>query len=77
MSRTLVYRQNRLFKIDTEQLPKKANNTAVINNLYADIYTEFSGANENSKYSNMTYLQRIEAVNAFALKWLEDRGLNK
>lgn len=77
MANTLIFRQNKLFKIDTTQLSPKANNSSVINNLYADIYTEFSGANENNKYSSMTYLERINAVNAYALKWLQDRGLNK
>lgn len=74
MSRTLVFRQNRFFKIDTAQLSQKANNPAVINGLYADLYLEFSGADKSGKYGNMTYLERIDAVNAYANKWLEDRG---
>lgn len=75
MSRTLVFRQNRFFKIDTSQLSQKANTPAIINGLYADLYTEFSGAEKSGKYGGMTILQRMEAVNAYAEKWLEDRRL--
>ena len=76
MARSLIYRQNRLFKIDNTQLSVKANTSKVINALYADIYAEFVGANDSDKYKEMTYLQRINAVNDYALKWLQDRGLN-
>lgn len=72
----LIYRQNKFFKINTALLSEKANKTAVINGLYADIYTEFNGADKNPKYSSLTYLQRMEAVNSFANTWLEDRGLD-
>lgn len=74
MSRTLVFRQNRLFKIDASQLPEKAKSPAVVNGLYADLYIEFSGAEKSGKYGHMTLVERMDAVNAYAQKWLEDRG---
>lgn len=74
MSRPLVFRQNRLFKIDASQLPQKANTSAVINGLYADLYIEFSGAEKSDKYGSMDLVQRMNAVNAYAQQWLLDRG---
>lgn len=72
--RTLIYRQDRMFKIDEAQLPVKARNVAVMNGLYADIYSEFLDANTSPKYASMSLLQRMDAVNDFALNWLTTRG---
>lgn len=74
MSRTLVYRQNNMFKLDEAQLSTKAKSVAVKNALYADIYTEFLDAQYNSKYSSMDLIQRMQAVNDFAHNWLQTKG---
>lgn len=74
MAKSLIYRQNRLFKIDVEQLPKKAKTSAIINSLYIAIYKEFCDAAISEKYNKLSYLQKMEAVNQFAQKWLEDKG---
>ena len=74
--RNLVYRQGSLFKLDQNQLPEKAKNNQVKNALYADIYVEFLEANKNPKYINLSIIEKLEAVNAFALKWLKDKGFN-
>lgn len=71
----LIFRQNKYFKINTSELSAKANNSAIINGLYADMYVEFRGADKNPKYSHLTYLERMEAIETYAQKWLEDRGL--
>lgn len=76
MSRTLIYRENRFFKIDEKQLPKKANTPAVINALYADLYLEFMNANYSFKYKNMDLITRIKAVNDYALNWLKQKGFS-
>lgn len=72
--RTLIYRQDRMFKIDKDQLPLKAQSPAVMNGLYADIYTEFLEAQYSPKYASMDLRTRMEAVNEFALNWLTQRG---
>lgn len=72
--RTLVYRQNNMFKLDDAQLPTKAKDVIIKNALYADIYAEFLGAQYNAKYSSMNLIQRMQAVNDFASKWLKDKG---
>lgn len=72
----IVNRRNKQFCIDTTQLSSKANNTDVINALYAAIYLEFRGASENPKYKHLTYLERFNKLNEFANKWLKDRGLD-
>jgi hypothetical protein len=74
MARTLIYRDNRFFKIDESQLPAKAKASSITNALYADIYVEFVDAQLNQKYSNMDLKQRMQAVNDFARKWLQDKG---
>lgn len=76
MSRTLIYRQDRMFKIDHDQLPDAAKLPSVVNGLYADIYTEFSNAHYNPKYSTMSLLERMQAVNEYAQKWLTDKGFS-
>lgn len=75
MAKPLVYRQNKLFKLEETELPIKARDTQIRNALYEAIYTEFIDANSNPKYSNTDLIQRIQAVNDFARKWLLDRGL--
>ena len=42
---------------------------------YEAIYTEFSGANYNADYANLTNLEKFQKVNEFANKWLDERGL--
>lgn len=74
MSRTLVYRQNRLFKLDTDQLPARAKVSSVMNALYAALYEEFLGAQFSGKYGNMDLVTRMQAVNDFASQWLIDKG---
>lgn len=74
MSRTLIYRENRLFKIDNSQLPPQANKSFIINALYAAIYEEFTEAINNKKYKDMSNLEKINAVNQFAQQWLKDKG---
>ena len=74
MSRTLIYRQNRFFKINTDQLSTKANTPAVMNALYADLYIEFTDAQYNPKYMNMDLVTRMNAVNDYARNWLTDKG---
>jgi hypothetical protein len=70
----LVYRQNRLFKLEVSELPLKARSIPVQNALYAAIYDEFLDAQINPKYLNTDLVQRIQAVNDFARQWLIDKG---
>ena len=72
----LVYKQNKMFKLNDNELPNSAKTAAVKNALYADIYTEFLGANENPKYKDLGLVQRMEAVNTFAINWLNTKGYN-
>lgn len=74
MSRSLIYRQNRLFKIDVAQLPQKARRSDVVNGLYAAVYEEFKGAAYKDDYSQLTYKERMDALNQYAKDWLEKRG---
>jgi hypothetical protein len=71
----IVYRQNKLFCIDKDNLSKKALKDDIINALYGAIYTEFSGAVYNDDYKNLTSLEKLNKLNEFANKWLSDRGL--
>jgi len=75
MSKPLIYRQNRFFKIDTSQLSVKANKSYIINALYAAIYDEFKEAVYNKKYEEMNNFQKMQAINEFALNWLKEKGL--
>jgi len=56
-------------------LSETANKTHIINALYAAIYCEFAGANKQDKYKNLSYQQRLQKVNEFALNWLRERRL--
>lgn len=71
----LIYRKNKMFCVDKSELSSKAKKEDVISALYAAIYVEFSGANYNEDYKNLTPLEKLEKVNEFANKWLNDRGL--
>ena len=70
----LVYKENHKFYINKELLLPEARTTAIINGLYAAIYEEFKGAIQNSKYSKLTPLERLEALNIFANNWAKQRG---
>jgi len=70
----LVYRQNRLFKINLNELPEIAKNTETLNALYAALFLEFRGAEENDKYNKKSYTERMEAINNFAENWLKKQG---
>lgn len=72
--KTLIYRENRLFKIDTKQLPTAANKSWIINGLYAALYEEFTEAATNDKYKNMSNLEKMNALNEFAHRWLKNKG---
>lgn len=71
----IIYRRNRMFCIDKSKLKPAAQKNDIMNALYAAIYKEFSGANYNSDYSNLTTIDRLEKVNQFAHSWLNERGL--
>ena len=72
---TIIIRKNKLFCIDKSKLSQKACKEDILNALYAAIYNEFSGANYNDDYKNLTALEKLNKVNEFAHKWLSDRGL--
>lgn len=71
----IVNHRNNLFVVDEAQLKPEARKPAIINALYAAIYSEFKGAAKHPSYRNLTALERMQAVNDFANKWLKERGL--
>ena len=71
----VIYRKNKLFVIDKEQLKPNARRDEIYNALYAAMYTEFQGASNNPAYSNLNNLEKLDAINAFAYNWLRTRGL--
>ena len=71
----VIYRKNKMFMIDKDQLKPDARRDDVYNALYAAIYIEFQGASENKNYSQLTNLEKFNEVNAFAYNWLRTRGL--
>jgi len=71
----VIYRQNKMFVIDREQLKPKARSDEICNALYAAIYTEFAGASENPDYKDLTNLEKFVKINTFANIWLQTRGL--
>lgn len=71
----VIYRQNKMFIIDREQLKPKARSDEICNALYAAIYTEFLGASENPVYKELNNLERFTKINVFANEWLQKRGL--
>lgn len=74
MSR-LIYRKNKLFCIDKEQLIPAAKKDDVCVALYAAIYMEFSGAVYNTDYKDLSPTERLDKINEFANNWLDERGL--
>lgn len=71
----IIYRKNKMFIIDKSKLKPKAQKEDVYQALYAAIYQEFSGASYNQDYLNLTPLEKMNKLNDFAWKWLEQRGL--
>lgn len=65
-------RKSSYFTIDDKIIKLE---TTIQNALYAAVYEEFRGAVNNSKYKNLTNLQRIQELNKYAENWLKDRGL--
>ena len=59
---TLIYRENKLFKINKELLPEKAKTNAVINALYAAVYLEFINADKNPKYKDIVPLYEVGSM---------------
>jgi len=72
----IINRRNRMFVIDKSQLKPEAQKNHIMNALYAAVYAEFKGASENPDYRNLTLLDRMKALNAFAENWLKERGLH-
>ena len=64
-----------MFCIDKTKLKPEGRKIETMAALYAAIYTEFSGANENKQYEDLTNFDRVQLVNEFALNWLKKRGL--
>lgn len=71
----LINHKNNLFVVDKAQLKPEARKPAIINALYAAIYSEFKGAAKHPSYRNLTASERLQAVNNFADVWLKERGL--
>lgn len=71
----IIYRKNKMFMIDKSKLKPAARKDDVCVALYAAIYQEFSGANYNQDYSNLTPLERMNKLNEFARNWLAERKL--
>jgi len=74
MKPNVVVRKNRFFCIDEKVLPSKANTTPLKGALYAAIHQEFKGAAYSDSYKKLTPAQRLQALNDYAWKWLNDRG---
>lgn len=72
----LIIRKNRLFVIDETVLPEKAKKPQYRLALYAAMHDEFKGAIESEKYCNMTPAEKMQHINDFAWKWLQDRKLH-
>jgi len=70
----VIYRKNKFFIIDKDKLKPLGRKDEVYNALYAAIYTEFQGANENPNYKDLTNLDKLDQVNTFAFNWLKQRG---
>ena len=70
----IIFRKNKLFIIDKEKLKPHARKDEIYTALYAAIYTEFQGASKHPNYKDLTNLDKLEEVNAFANSWLKQRG---
>lgn len=75
MTKKIVTHKNNLFIIEDAQLKPEARKPAIKNALYAAIYTEFIDASKHPNYRNLTVMERLQAVNDFAMAWLKKRGL--
>ena len=64
-----------MFVIDRSFIRDGVNKDEISTALYAEIYTEFRGANTHREYSKLNNLQRFDAINNFAKDWLGQRGL--
>lgn len=71
----IIYRKNKMFIIDKDQLKPQGKREDVYNALYAAIYSEFQGASENPNYEKLTSLEKLQQINAYAYNWLKTRGL--
>lgn len=74
MPSPVIVRKNRLFCINEKVLPAGANKTPIKAALYAAIHQEFRGASTSERYMKLTPEQRMQKINEFAWKWLNDRG---
>ena len=74
MQKPIIYRQNRLFKINEELLPPSARTLETINDLYIAIFREFQGAEDKDKYKKLNYQERMNSLNEFAKSWLIKKG---
>lgn len=70
----VIYRKNKMFVIDQDELKPSARRPDVLNALYAEIYTEFNGASYNPSYEKLTNLEKFNKLNEFAYNWLKSRG---
>lgn len=71
----LIVHRNKMFIIDKAKLKPASRKEDIYQALYAAIYIEFSGAQYNKDYSELDYIARLNKLNEFAWKWLEERGL--
>lgn len=70
----VIYRKNKMFVIDQDELKPAARRPDIINALYAEIYNEFNGASYNPVYEKLTNLEKFNKLNEFAYNWLKARG---
>jgi hypothetical protein len=75
MKPPVIVRRNRLFCIDEKVLPASANKNPIKGALYAAIHEEFKGAAFSERYKTLTVEQKMQSINDYAWKWLDDRGL--
>jgi hypothetical protein len=75
MNNNIIYRKNKLFCIDKSKLKPQAQKDDVCLALYAAIYKEFSGAIYNKDYMYLTPIEKMNKINEYAYKWLDERGL--
>lgn len=71
----IINKKRGMFVIDETTLKPSARTVNIKNALYLAVNTEFFGASENPKYKKLTISNRFKALNDFAEKWLQDRGL--
>lgn len=76
MSKPLIYRQGRMFRINGELLSSKANNSQIKNALYMSLHSEFAGAINSEKYRHLTNEQKMQKMNEYAENWLKRNNLS-